>query len=233
MIAQERFVGNSADIRTILNFEISPVAIEEILPPNWIQNPETSGPAAGANLRVTFVIPLSGADAVGRPAPNIRYVIFSVPVKSAWSIDANQLMLITGLTNGGAGPYDTNVNAKDTITHKTYYAGATMLVDESWNFIGDDGSAVSMELQYTRGLVVPHTAESRVFSRANPSFSRMYKYQEGADVVQLGATQQERLRKFTFRAQGGKLSRLFDGAEKLISVIALPWYNREIYLLAD
>ena len=40
----------------------------------------------------------------------------------------------------------------------------------------------------------------------------------------------DRLKKVTFKASGEKLSPLFDGSEKLISVISVPWYQREIYL---
>jgi hypothetical protein len=40
----------------------------------------------------------------------------------------------------------------------------------------------------------------------------------------------DRLKNFIFKAQGGKLSGIFDGDERLISLMSAPWYSRDIYV---
>jgi hypothetical protein len=65
-LAQEKLVGTNMDVRTILNFKVADSAIQKLLPPGWEANPATSGPSAGANLRVTFVDQMAAHDAAGR-----------------------------------------------------------------------------------------------------------------------------------------------------------------------
>jgi hypothetical protein len=72
--------------------------------------------------------------------------------------------------------------------------------------------------------------ELRVYSQSKPEFFRIYRFEQGADVVRGAGTGPERLQKFTFKATGEKLSPLFDGTEQLINMTSVPWYQREIYL---
>jgi hypothetical protein len=104
--------------------------------------------------------------------------------------------------------------------------------DESWDFVGDDGSMIAMRIQYTRGLVAENKAVARVYSQVNPAFCRNYVYNEGVDVVKGPNVPADRLLTFSFQAKGGRFGQFFDGTEELISVISLPWYNREIFLPA-
>ena len=225
------FAGASADLRTLLNFKVSPAVLRRVLPTGWELAP-TSGLYAGSNLRVTFVVPLSGNDATGKAFPIIRYVIFSIPARKEGSDDEGHLMLFTGLTNGGRGPYDTNVNAKETISFAAQFNGSSAVHNESWEFVGDDGSTVSLQLEYARGLVAENKDVARVYSHVNPGFFRNYAYNEGVDVVKGPDVPAERLQRFAFLAKGGRFGQLFDGSEELVSVLSLPWYNRRIFLPA-
>ena len=66
-LAQEKLVGTNMDVRTILNFKVADAVIQKLLPPGWEVNSATSGPSAGANLRVTFVDQMAAHDATGKP----------------------------------------------------------------------------------------------------------------------------------------------------------------------
>ena len=66
--------------------------------------------------------------------------------------------------------------------------------------------------------------------RSKPEFFRIYRFEQGVDVVRGAGTGPERLQKVAFKAAGEKLSPLFDGTEQLISLTSVPWYQREIYL---
>jgi hypothetical protein len=80
-LAQEKLVGTNMDVRTILNFKVSDAAVQKLLPPGWEANPATSGPSAGANVRVTFVDQMAAHDAAGKPTTPVRNLVFGLPVR--------------------------------------------------------------------------------------------------------------------------------------------------------
>ena len=40
----------------------------------------------------------------------------------------------------------------------------------------------------------------------------------------------DRVAEFSYKATGGKIAPLFDGTERVVSIDALHWYNRGVYL---
>jgi len=229
-LAQERLVGRSIDVRTTLNFKIS-APIQKILPAGWTPNPSASGPSATANMKVTFIDQLAGYDAAGKKTAPIQYVTFSVPVKRQDN-ESGVFMIVAGLSPGGPGPYGTNVKSANTVERRIRRKANETIVDESWECAGDDGFAVSMQIQYLARNAVRHKAEIRNYSQRKPEFFRIYRYEELEDAISGIDVETGHLRSFSFRARGGALSELFDGTEQLISVTAAPWYAREIYLPA-
>jgi hypothetical protein len=103
-------------------------------------------------------------------------------------------------------------------------------VEESWEFKADDGGPLRLQLQYDRGTEVISKTEATPYSVVRPEFYRIYRIEQATDVVRSTVTGTDRTRKFLFKAAGGKLSQLFDGSEQLISVTALPWYSRRVFL---
>jgi hypothetical protein len=227
-LAQEKLVGTNMDVRTILHFKVSDAAIQKLLPAGWEANPAT-GPASGANLRVTFVDQMAAADAAGKPSPPVRNLIFGIPAKRTG--ESGGLMIFAGLSPGAGGPYGASMKATNTVERKiSHVPGAPSTVDESWEYKADNGHMASLQVQYVRGVAERNKSELRVYTQPKPEFFRIYRFEQGVDVV-LGADgNSDRLKKVTFKASGEKLSPLFDGSEKLISVISVPWYQREIYL---
>jgi hypothetical protein len=197
-LAQEKLVGTNMDVRTILNFKVADAAIQKLLPPGWEANPATSGPSAGANLRVTFV---------------------------------DQMVIFAGLSPAAGGPYGASLKATNVVERKVRHEpGGNSIVDESWEYKADDGSSTTLQIQYVRGVAAREKGELRVYSQSKPEFFRIYRFEQGVDVVRGAGTGPERLQKVTFKAAGEKLSPLFDGTEQLISMTSVPWYQREIYL---
>ena len=88
---------------------------------------------------------------------------------------------------------------------------------------------MTMQAQYVRNTATREKSELLVFAQPKPDFYRIYRYEQGTDVVR-GAGVADRLQKFSFKATGEKLSPLFDGTEQLISFSSVPFYAREIYL---
>jgi len=57
--------------------------------------------------------------------------------------------------------------------------------------------------------------------------------EHAADVVRSTATGVDRAQKCAFKVAGAKLSLLFDGSERLISITSLPFYTRQVFLPED
>lgn len=229
-LAQEKLVGTNMDVRTILNFKVADAAIQKLLPPGFEANPATSGPSAGANLRVTFVDQMAAHDATGKPTPPVRNLIFGIPVRKPGS-ETGGLMIFAGLSPAAGGPYGASMKATNVVERKVRHEpGGNSIIEESWEYKADNGSSTTLQIQYVRGVAAREKGELRVYSQSKPEFFRIYRFEQGVDVVRGAGTGPERLQKVTFKAAGEKLSPLFDGTEQLISMTSVPWYQREIYL---
>lgn len=228
-LAQEKFVGTNMDTRTILNFKVSDAALQKLVPAGWEVNPATGGPGAGANLRVTFVDQIQTGDVERKSVPPVRNLIFGIPVKKTGTTTSG-LMIFAGLSPNAGGPYGASIKATNAVERKISHSAAGQTVkEESWEYKTDTGYAVTMQAQYIRGTAAREKSELLVFAQPKPDFYRIYRYEQGTDVVR-GAGVADRLQKFSFKATGEKLSPLFDGTEQLISFNSVPFYAREIYL---
>jgi len=85
-------------------------------------------------------------------------------------------------------------------------------------------------LHYARGTAAAEKIDIRMYSGAKPGFYRIYRYTQAVDVVRGAGAASERLKSYTFKAAGPTLAPLFDGTEQLISITALPYYSRQVFL---
>lgn len=226
--AEDKFSGSNVDVRTILYFKVSQAALSKLVPPGWELSPPMAGPAAGSNLQVTFADQLAASNAAGGQGAVVRYVLFAMPVRKSGA-DASNLMIFAGLSPAGAGPYGTNSKASESVERAVRYQADGTWVTESWGFRAETGEAVMLQAEFARGPVMREKSQARVYSQVKPEFSRIYRYEQGVDVVR-GNGSADHVRKIAFKAEGGKLSALFDGTEQLVAVSSVPWYAREIYL---
>lgn len=225
---EEVLAGSNVDVRTVLHFQLATETVQALLPTNWDVDSPHSGPAAGANLRVTMIEAVAAYDAQGKPRPTVSYMHFGIPARRRGAVSGG-VMLFMGLSPSAPGPYGTNLmavaNVERTIRHKTHGTA----VDESWSFVAADDRSVTLRLSFARGQPARETAALHVFSRANPEFFRIYRYDQCIDVLGVpGAS--SRLQEFQFKAAGDSLAALFDGTERLISVVAVPSYVRQVFL---
>ncbi|MCA2998489.1 MAG: hypothetical protein ING75_07785 [Rhodocyclaceae bacterium] len=228
-LAQERLVGTNIDVRTILDFKVSDAAVQKLLPPGWEIDPATSGPSAGANLRVAFVDNLAAHDATGKPVPPIRNLIFGIPVKKVGVPGA--LLLFAVLSPGDGGTYGASMKSTNVVERKIrHQPGGPTTVEESWELKAENGHVASLHVHYVRGVATRSRSEIRNYAQPKPEFFRIYRSEQGVDVVRGADSGTERLKKYTFKASGEKFSALFDGTEQLISLTSLPWYQREVYV---
>ncbi len=231
-VAQEKHVVTDASVRTLLNFKAPDGAVQKLLPAGWQVDAPTSGPNAGANLRITFIDGVWSHDPQGKPQPATgRNITIGVPVKMQGS-ETRGVMIFGGFTTGAApGVY--SVFAKSSVTSQRAFrtgADGVATVEEAWDAKSDAGDAVQFQLHYVRGVAAAEKVDVRVYSGAKPEFYRIYRYTQAADMVRGAGAAAERVKSFTFKATGPKLAPLFDGTEQLISITALPYYSRQVFL---
>jgi hypothetical protein len=224
----ERYV----EIRTSLGFRLAPEVAQSLLPAGW-----EPAPLGGANQGVNLVINLSERvlreTVDGKPIDGgrSRSVIFVVPAKqTAGAARGPTIVLVLApAPESTPGVYGTAVRSQVEMTRSRRINATADLGSESWSALTEDGAKLEVELRYARSTPTRQVTTSNVYSGANAGFYRIYRTDQGADVMR-GAGLTDRVESISFRATGGRLARIFDGREQLISVSAIPWHVREVSL---
>jgi len=224
---KERLVGSNVDVRTVLHFKLPVETVKTLLPVDWEADPPTSGHAVGANLRLTLIDPVAAFDAQGVPRPTVCFMHCGIPARSL-STPARGLMLFTGLSPRGAGPYGTNLTAIARVERRTLCDSNRSLVDESWAFAAAGAESVSVRLAFERAEAARETGSIHVYSRVTPRFCRIYRYDQLVDIAHGGSAEHQRLQRFELEASGEPFGHLFDGQEQLVSIVSVPSYSRQV-----
>jgi hypothetical protein len=231
--AQEKLVATYGEARTVLAFKIPEATVQKLLPQGWLPNPISAGPAKEANLVVTFMDWLVVMNPDGKPEKTYRSVGLGVPAKQNGT-DVTVSMVVGGLSSPpgyAPGPYGNFAAAKSMIT-RTLRTGEDALsrAEESWQFEGESGDSIQLQLQFTRGIAARSKLEAKVHSALKPEFYRIYRIEQAADVVRSVADGTDRVQTYLFKASGPLLSQLFDGSEQLVSITSMPWFSRQAFL---
>ena len=232
---KEKLFVNDLSIRTAFTFKMPDAVVQKLLPPGFEVNSPTAGPARGSNLGMTLIDYVTVQDPEGKPLPTRTTVAMNIPSKVTATGQAVGMVFNGFIGQGGApGPYFNFGAAKISIDrHARTDADGKALVDESWEVKAEDGSAVTIALQYTRAVPTRGKVEAKLHSAAKPDFWRIYRFEQAADVVRSVSTGVDRVSKASFNATGPKLSSLFDGSQQLISITSIPYYARSVYLAAQ
>jgi hypothetical protein len=100
---------------------------------------------------------------------------------------------------------------------------------EQWQ-MQSDGGVLEVQIAYQRGVPSRGQGQTKVFSAVEPTFFRLYRFDQGVDFVKSVPAGIDRVQSYRFRSTVPELARLFDGTEQLIAVSVIPWYVREVRL---
>ena len=90
---------------------------------------------------------------------------------------------------------------------------------------------MEVRLKYERAAARKTNNDVTFFSSTNPGFYQIFKIDQGLDIMRNATVPvRDRVTEFAYKAGGGKIAPLFDGTEKVVSIDALHWYNRGVYL---
>jgi hypothetical protein len=224
----------SAEVRMQLDLAVSPQALKALLPDGWDPFVATSGPAKDCNVRLIFVdrVDINGPD--GAPAGTEQMVYFASPIKKTGSNEMAGQMMIDGITSNPKavpGPFSVYQGATAYRVERSTHAaaGGPIENEDTWDFTGANGEHLSLHLTYERGVARKLSAETKFFSAADPSSYQIWKVDQGLDIMRNATVPvKDRVKTFEFKASGGRVAKLFDGSERVVSVDAFHWYNRAI-----
>jgi hypothetical protein len=232
----QTFVEHSAEARMQLDFVVPDAALRGLLPAGWEPNVATSGAAKDCNLRMIFIDRIDITKPDGSPADkgSNQLVYLAVPIKQPATNVSGQ-MLIFGLTadaKDAPGPFGVYMHASSHRMERSTNVGVGKepLTEEHWEFATPSGERLEVHLKYERGAARRNSNETKFFSATDPNVSQVFKIEQGLDIMRNATTNvPDRVKEFQYKASGGKLGALFDGTERVVSIDALPWYNRAVY----
>jgi hypothetical protein len=230
----ETFVERATEYRFQLDLHVSDAALRKMLPPGWEPLVATAGPARDANLRMIFIdrIDIVGADGKPQGKGSTRLVYLAAPVKQVSGSETGQ-MIIAGLTEdaadapGAFGVYEHADVAK--MARSANASGDAVTGEEDWDFSAPGGEHMQLHVKYRRGPGTKQMGETKFFDPADPAKYRIFKTEQGIDILRNATTNPpDRVMEFSYRAGGGRIAGLFDGSEKPLSWDSFPWYDRTV-----
>ncbi len=230
----QTLLEQSAEVRMQLDLAVSPAALKALLPDGWGPFVATSGPAKDCNVRLIFVDRVDINRPDGAPAGTEQMVYFASPIKKSGSNEMAGQMVIDGITANAKqapGPFKVYQAATSYRVERSTRAaaGGPIENEETWDFTGRDGEHLALHLTYERGVARRLAAESKFFSAADPNSYQIWKIDQGLDIMRNATVPvKDRVKAFEFKASGGRVAKLFNGSERVVSVDALHWYNRTV-----
>lgn len=235
MAYSQTLLEHSAEVRMQLDLVVSAQALRTLLPDGWEPFVASAGPAKDCNLRMIFVDRVDITQPDGAPAATNQMVYLASPIKKSGSNEMAGQMIIDGLTadaKDAPGPFRVYQAATQYRVERSTHAesGGPIAGEETWQFTAADGEHMELHLAYERGVARKLSSEVKFFSAADPNFYQIWKLDQGLDIMRNATVQvKDRVKTFELKASGGKIERLFDGSERMVSVDALHWYNRAVY----
>ena len=231
----EPLVQQNVDTRVVLAFRVGQAALQGWLPAPWQVDPVATGPSKDANLTVVFIDQLLNQDGEGKlvAGGTTRIVALAVPAKHGQTGETAPFVLRAFDANpqGVSGPYKIAVAA--TIRREATLQGADLepgTGSERWEMRESGGGLIEVRVEYQRGVPSRAKPEAKPHSAVDPSFFRIYRIDQGTDVVKSIPAGIDRVRSYQFRVTVPELRTLFDGTEQLVSIAVLPWYVRQVFL---
>jgi hypothetical protein len=222
--------GFSQEIRTVVTFKIPDEVAQSLLPAGWTVSPIAQGPAKGANLSAVFAETLLGLGADGKPvgAPE-PFVVLSVPAKSGQE-NAFGIVVVYGGAQAVPGYYRVGKPARVSIARSVQGQDLAKTVEETWTVAGEGGERLSLRLAYEAGQPNRGQFDSRNVSAADPKVRRNYRIDQGSFVIRSPGSSIDRAKAVSVEASGGVLGKIFSGPPEIVSVAALPWYARQMFV---
>src|SRR4029453_10732786 len=180
--------GSNADTRVVISLVVKPEAAQQWLTGPWQVNPVASGPSQGANTSLVFVDQHLVVDPDGKPAGSgiNRILALVVPGKHSGTGETASVVarLFSADPSYVPSPYKNAVPGqirRERAVRESNTEPASGR--ELWTVRDSAGGTVELSFDYIGALPVRSKSESKVYSAVEPAFFRIYRVEQGADVV--------------------------------------------------
>jgi hypothetical protein len=230
--AADHLVARTIEQRTVLYFKVPEAVLERRLPAGWHPVDFDAGPAKGANLTVNFSDELLaiGPDGTASDEKRGHGVTLSARVRDPVS-GQPRAMVLFGVTDGpdAPGPYGTHVAAEINLTRLSMGVEDGTRVEESWRASNPAGDRIALDITFARGAMVASHLEQQTRSGPHPDFFRIYKMDLVSDTVRSEDRHLDSAKRLSFSV-AGRPRDILDGTERLMAIVSVPSYRREIWL---
>lgn len=227
----ETFNSSNVDSRVVVAFQVNAAAAQAWLPEGWTLAPFSKGPFAGANLLVVLVDRYLELDAKKKPTTPAS---FRGVALASLATKANETRLYVTRIYATPPDYDPYGNAKTAeISRSAKLESARNVAPalfEGWSVAPKGGGEMTLKLSYQAGTPSWSEAEALPYSNVKPGFHRIYRYRQLADLAMSVPAGKALDGKADFASTIPELAPMFDGSEKMIGVVEIPVYLREVYL---
>ncbi len=232
----ETFVQWTAEQRVYVWLKLNQAEIQRLLPTVWAVTPAASGPTMGANFLVGFLDQTLTLDGQGKPmgTGTGRGVVLGAPAKNK---DTGEDGFFVTRIFGSGGAFVAPGSYKNTLPASVRFErsqtgsdGEPPMTMESWVVKPEGGGSLEFRVQYRASSPRRVKAEPKIYSTVEPTFFRIYRVEQGLDVARSVPDGVDRIQSLQFRVTVPELGKLFDGTEQIVSVVAIPFYLRNVYL---
>jgi hypothetical protein len=209
--------------------------LQKQLPASWQVMSPPGGPLKEANFFIVFVDNFLVQDAQGKPDKGgiSRLVVLAVPAKHTQTGEMATVVVGGFMADISSvpGPYKNYVGATIRREHTHKWANLEAGVGEDfWEVRDARGGSIELRVQYQLVLPSRGKAEQKIYSAVEPSFFRIYRFEQAMDMVKSIPAGIDRVKNYQLRVAVPELSKLFDGTEQLVGVVVVPLYVRQVFL---
>lgn len=227
----ETYVGSNVDSRVLVGLKVNSDGVQSLMPEGWASIPFSGGPMKGANLLFALIDGVLEMDPEGKPLdPASRRA--SVLVGLGKKDDTVRMYVLRILTTvPERDPYDVAIAAEIERTQSlSGPANGARTISDEWQIMTEGGGELTFTLDYTTGKRGWSPGELFPYSAADPSFSRIYRYDQMVDLVVSTALGKPSSGNYSLTSSIAELGVIFDGSQEIIAVMDVPSYVRKIYL---
>ncbi|GHO99348.1 hypothetical protein KSF_093960 [Reticulibacter mediterranei] len=234
------FVDTAVGNRLLLGFIADASAIQRRLPEPWRIASLPAFEAIGLpaeqqpNLLLAFHHLLIDQDAQGQTLTEAgsRFLVFDIPARNSGTGERGLVHFL--MFTGGAipGRYRDALPAQVRHDYHVVEDYASTTIREAYRIQPEAGGLLEVQLTAQRGVLRRQTAALPNFplwSAVDSTIQRVYQEDSVVELLRNNVTGFNCIQELTFHAEIPALADLFDGNERLVTVIANPYYMRRVF----
>ena len=103
------------------------------------------------------------------------------------------------------------------------------VIHDFWEIRDPRGGVIDLRVQYQTAIPLRAKSEQKIYSAPNPDFFRIYRLDTATDMPKSIPARVSKVQNYSLRVTVPEMSRLFDGTEQLVAMLAQPLYLRQIF----